>query len=244
LEENVLEQASGSEARERIINAAIRLFSQKGYDATRVNDIASAANVNKALIYYYFKSKEDILDFMVHSLLDNAVSITLDFIQSNIVQMIENGYLDIKPDRLHFVNDEAIEYFTQNTFKFCEQVVDYVIKNKHIIRILMLESLKNGKHRNSLFHFVDFFSSKENPIYKTISDVDRDFVYSDDMALFKFFFSIIPIVSFAAYFDDYKAASSLSDEELRSSFLRASRIIIISMISGSDILLRNSRVKI
>jgi len=237
-----LEQSSAKEARERIIDAAIQLFSQKGYDATRVNDIASTANVNKALIYYYFKSKEDILDYMVHSLLDNAVSIALDFIQTNIVQMVKNGYLDIKPDRLHFVNDEAIEHFMQNAVKFYERVVDYVIEKKDIIRILMHESLKNGKHQNSLFRFMDFMiGSEKNPIFKTISDADHDFVYSDDMVLFRFFFSIIPIISFAAYFDDYRAVTSMDDKELRSSFIRVSQIITASMVSGSDILLRNNR---
>ena len=234
-----------SEARERIINAAMQLFSQKGYDATRVNDIAGTANVNKALIYYYFKSKEDILDFMVQSLFDNAVSITLDFIQTNIVQMIKNGYLEMKSDRLHFVNDEAKDQFMQNAYKFYERVVDYVIKHKDIIRILMLESLKNGKHQNALFRFMEFMSGKEkNPILKTISNVDENFVYSDDMVLFNFFFSIIPIVSFAAYFDDYKAVSSLSDEKLRSSFLRVSEIITASLVPGSDILLRNKNFKV
>lgn len=240
-----MEQTAENEAKERIINAATQLFSQKGYDATRVSDIASTANVNKALIYYYFKSKEDILDYMVHSLLDDAVSIALDFIQTNVVQMVEDGYLDIKADRLHFVNDEAKKHFMQNAFKFYERVIDYVIEDKHVVRILMLESLKNGKHQNSLFNFMDFMrGNKENPVFKRLSEVDEDFVYSDDMVLFKFFFSIIPVVSFAAYFDDYKAVSSLSDEELRSSFLRASQIIAASMIAGSDILLRNNSVKV
>jgi hypothetical protein len=63
------------------------------------------------------------------------------------------------------------------------------------------------------------------------------------MVLFKFFFSIIPIVSFAAYFDDYKAVSSLNDNELRSSFLHVYQIITTSLISGSDILLRNNSTK-
>lgn len=235
-----MDKTTGSEAKERIINAAKELFSKKGYDATRVSDIANAAEVNKALIYYYFKSKEDILDFMVHSLFDNAVSITMDFIQVNIVQMIKNGYLDIKSDRLHFVSDEAIENFMQDISDFYERVVDYVIENRDIIRILMLESLKSGKHQKSLFHFMDFMANNEkNPIFKTISNAYHNFTYSDEMVLFKFFFAIIPVVSFAAYYDEYKAASYLSDEELRSSFLRVSKIITASMISGSDILLRS-----
>lgn len=227
------------DARERIINAAIELFSQKGYDATRVSDIASSANVNKALIYYYFKSKQDILDYMVNSLLNNAVSITLDFIQKNIVQMIKNRQLDIKPDRLHFVSDEAINSFLQSASKYHETIVDYVIENKDIVRILMLESLKSGKHQNSLFNFMKFMSGDEsNPIFKTISDADHDFAYSDEMVLFRFFFSVIPIVSFAAYYDDYKMLSSLDDKELRRSFLRVYQIIAASLVSGKDILLR------
>lgn len=235
----VLEKFSGREAKERIISAAIELFSHKGYDATRVSDIASAANVNKALIYYYFKSKQDILDFMVQSLLNNAVSFTMDFIHANIVQMIKTGELDILPDRLHFVDEKAVRLFMENTHKYFEHIVDYVIEQRDTIRILMLESLKNGKHQNALFRFTDFvINGESNPIFKTISDADQDFIYSDEMVLFNFFFGIIPIVSFAAYYDDYKSASALSDEELKSSFLRVSKIITASMISGSDILLR------
>lgn len=235
-----MEKTTGSEARERIINAAIELFSRKGYDATTVNDIAGAANVNKALIYYYFKNKQDILDFMVDSILNDAVSGALDYIQTNIVQMVRDGHLDIKPDRLHFANDEAINAFLQNSYKFYERVIDYVIAKKEIIRILVLESLKKGKHQNSLFRFMKFMSGNdENPFFKTISSADQDFVYSEEMVLFKFFFSIIPIVSFAAYFDDYKAVSSLSDAELRRSFMRVYHIINKSLISGSDILLRS-----
>ncbi|MGI5900803.1 MAG: TetR/AcrR family transcriptional regulator, partial [Christensenellales bacterium] len=50
------------EAKERILRASSRLFSEKGYDAARVSEIAHEAGVNKALIYYYFKNKEDILN--------------------------------------------------------------------------------------------------------------------------------------------------------------------------------------
>lgn len=235
-----MDKTSGAEAKERIIKASIELFSQKGYDATRVNDIASAANVNKALIYYYFKNKQDILDFMVQFLMTNAVSITMDYINTNIVDMIKKGYLDIEPDRLHFLDDDAIHMFLQNTYSFYERVVDYVIEHRDVIRILMLESLKSGKHQDLLFHFMEFMVNNEkNPIFKTISNADKDFDYSDEMVLFKFFFAIIPIVSFAAYYDDYKAASPLSDEELKNTFLSVSKIITSSMISGRDILLRS-----
>jgi len=77
------------EAKERILHAAIQLFSKKGFDATSVTEIAQSADVTKALIYYYFKSKEEILDSLVHSLLDSITSMTMDFVHANIVEMIQ-----------------------------------------------------------------------------------------------------------------------------------------------------------
>ena len=58
------------------------------------------------------------------------------------------------------------------------------------------------------------------------------------MTLFRFFFSVIPIVSFADYFDDFKAVSPLSGEELRNSFLSVYQAVINSLIAGSDILIK------
>ncbi len=45
-------------ARERIVRAATVEFAGKGYDGARIDAIALAAGVNKALVYYYFPSKE------------------------------------------------------------------------------------------------------------------------------------------------------------------------------------------
>jgi TetR/AcrR family transcriptional regulator len=46
--------------RAAILHAAENLFARAGLDGARTEAIASAAGVNKALLYYYFKSKEDI----------------------------------------------------------------------------------------------------------------------------------------------------------------------------------------
>ncbi len=233
-----MENKENIEARERIINASIELFSKKGFDAASVNEIAEQANVTKALIYYYFKSKEEILDSLVHSLMDNITSIAMDFIHANIVQTIKDGKLDIEPDRLRFVDEEARKRFSQNMTVYFEDILNYSIEHRAVIRILMLESLKSSKHHNDLFKIVDLTSS-DNIIFKTISEADKDFNYSDDMILFKFFFTTVPLFNFAAYYDDYKDISGLSDEKLLSSFLQSVSIIFSSLISGSNILLRN-----
>lgn len=48
------------DVKQRIIDAAIELFANKGYDASSISDISSSAGVNRALIYYYFKDKRDL----------------------------------------------------------------------------------------------------------------------------------------------------------------------------------------
>ena len=48
-----------------ILDAAEKLFSAKGYEAATVNDILAAVNIAKGTFYYYFKSKEDVLDALV-----------------------------------------------------------------------------------------------------------------------------------------------------------------------------------
>jgi len=50
------------EARPReILAAALRLFAERGYTATSLEDVAAAAGVTKGTIYYYFRNKETLL---------------------------------------------------------------------------------------------------------------------------------------------------------------------------------------
>ena len=48
------------QTRARILAAAIRQFSENGLAGARTEQIAEAAGVNKALLYYYFRSKDDL----------------------------------------------------------------------------------------------------------------------------------------------------------------------------------------
>ncbi|MCD6268211.1 MAG: helix-turn-helix transcriptional regulator, partial [Thermotogaceae bacterium] len=52
----------GKETRARILEAAKKAFSEKGFDGVSVDEIAKRAGVRKALIYYYFPSKEILFE--------------------------------------------------------------------------------------------------------------------------------------------------------------------------------------
>ena len=47
--------------REGILQAAARIFSEKGYHATSMQDIADAVDLQKASLYHHFSSKQEIL---------------------------------------------------------------------------------------------------------------------------------------------------------------------------------------
>lgn len=57
--------------KQTILQNAKKLFSQQGFNATSVNEIAEASNINKAMLYYYFKSKADIYEIVVQGILSD-----------------------------------------------------------------------------------------------------------------------------------------------------------------------------
>ena len=46
----------------KLLEAAVRLFAHKGYPATSTREIVEAAGVTKPMLYYYFQSKEGLLE--------------------------------------------------------------------------------------------------------------------------------------------------------------------------------------
>ena len=54
-----------ADKREHILIVAEKLFGDHGFDGTSVRDIAQHANVNLAMISYYFGSKEKMLEALL-----------------------------------------------------------------------------------------------------------------------------------------------------------------------------------
>ena len=68
--------------REEILEAAVFIFSQKGFHATSMQDIAEAVNLQKASLYHHVSSKQEILV----ELLDQALDLLIDQIQHVLEQ--------------------------------------------------------------------------------------------------------------------------------------------------------------
>lgn len=74
---------------ERIIEAARRVFLQKGFAATRTRDISEEAGINLALLNYYFKSKENLFSIVMAEKVDQFFSVILSIVNDNCLTLDE-----------------------------------------------------------------------------------------------------------------------------------------------------------
>ena len=58
----------GKERKQQLLDAAVGLFAERGYAATRIADICTAAGVAKGLFYWYFETKEALFIELVRSM--------------------------------------------------------------------------------------------------------------------------------------------------------------------------------
>ncbi len=75
-------------AKDRIFGAALELFCRKGYHATSVREIVEAARVTKPVLYYYFKSKEELF----HAILEE----TFEVFQRELRELCERKDLEFR----------------------------------------------------------------------------------------------------------------------------------------------------
>ena len=56
----------GSVTKDRILQVALKLFAQHGFEGARMEKLAAEVGINKASLYFHFKSKEEIFQELFH----------------------------------------------------------------------------------------------------------------------------------------------------------------------------------
>ena len=89
-----------------LLTAAVKLFSQQGFDATTTLEIAEAANVTEPVIYYHFKNKDGLFTHILVSIfaeyfarldkLENNTSTQFEKIE-NLIELHFRFVDDLKP---------------------------------------------------------------------------------------------------------------------------------------------------
>lgn len=82
---------------EEITAAALEAFAERGYAATRVDDVAKRAGVSKGLLYLYFKTKEDLFKAVIRSFVVpriDALRAIIDSSELSSEEFLRGPFLD------------------------------------------------------------------------------------------------------------------------------------------------------
>lgn len=147
-------QYKKDDIKEKIDNAALKIFVEKGYEKAKISNIATESNVSVGNIYRYYKSKEEIFySIAPESVLENLKSILIN--------------------KLTFAKDKtANELNSKNDFQLVnEEFIDYMIKNREQILIMFngskgtrYESLKDEAINYMIKNIKENYSKENNKI--------------------------------------------------------------------------------
>ena len=76
-----------NKTKRKIFETSMKLFAEKGYDATSIEEITATVGVAKGTLYYHFSSKEEIFNFLVEEgmkLLKNSIEIKTSNLDNSI----------------------------------------------------------------------------------------------------------------------------------------------------------------
>jgi AcrR family transcriptional regulator len=109
-------QARSAERRDAILAAALEEFSVRGFEATRLDDVAKRADVAKGTIYLYFRDKESLFQELIRAML------------TPLVGSIEAlGAIDVP---MSMLADRIVDLFVREV---------YETRRKDVIRLMIAE---------------------------------------------------------------------------------------------------------
>lgn len=88
-----------NKTKRKIFETSMKLFAEKGYDATSIEEITATVGVAKGTLYYHFSSKEEIFNFLVEEgvkLLKNSIAIKTDKLENSLDKLRAIVLIQIK----------------------------------------------------------------------------------------------------------------------------------------------------
>lgn len=147
--------------REQLLDRALELFSQRGYDAVGVQEIVEAAGVTKPTLYHYFDSKRGLLEALLRresSQLLSSVEKTSSY-QGDIVLTLEKitrAYFDFAQDRPTFYMMQYGMFFSPPDSEAHQAVLPYHQEQYELISGVFIKAAENhgnlrGRHQRYAF---------------------------------------------------------------------------------------------
>jgi TetR/AcrR family transcriptional regulator len=140
-----------------LLNCALTLFSQRGYDAVSVQAVVEAAGVTKPTLYHYFSSKRGLLDALIKretGLLLGRVFQAVDY-HGDLVLTLERivlAYFKFAQEHGSFYRMQLASYFSPPECESNQAMRPFIEEQKTILENLFIQAGQShgnlrGKHR-------------------------------------------------------------------------------------------------
>lgn len=128
-------------SREKILDAAITIFSQNGFEGARTRDIAALAKVNISTLHYHFQSKDNIYGCMIKKIheISSEHIMPIMIAQKEIIERSKN-------------KKEIIEAVKVMSLTFIEMITRP--EHKRFAKIIAFEQIDQSKHFKMIFESV------------------------------------------------------------------------------------------
>ena len=137
--------------KEQIIEAAEDLFAYYGYDKTTLSDIADKIGIKKNSIYYYFDSKEQLLNEIISDIFKTKVDL-FEEKSAGKTKVLEKLKIFLSVLIDHNFRDKNKPNVTPNAFLEISRVIDhsfqeFYLEAEKILNSILKEGIKNGELR-------------------------------------------------------------------------------------------------
>ncbi len=140
---------------EKIIAAARKLFTQKGFSATRTRDIAEEAGINLALLNYYFRSKQNLFQIIIEEKFDTLFGMIGPILSDKEVPLEEKISTLVASYTLMLLENEDLPLFVLSEIKSNEFILEKVKQNAELLSQPVIENqLKERGFTISSFNFI------------------------------------------------------------------------------------------
>ena len=136
--------------KELIIKSALSLFSEKGYKGTSVRDIATAANVNVAMINYYFGSKEGLFEKVIEHRASFLKTVFTDLFNNNTLSPIEKVDIIIEKTIERKFSDPGFHHLLHRELSLGrssesgDRISDLLLQNLVPVKAFIKNGIDNG----------------------------------------------------------------------------------------------------
>lgn len=142
---------AGDSTEQRIFDAAHEVFMQKGMDGAKMQEIADRAGLNKALLHYYYRTKEKLFEMVARSVINQAVPVVQKTIESDVplLEKIAN-FIDFYVDLIRrnpFVPLFIVSELNKHPEQFFEKVMPKELPKPHIFIKQVEDAIARGEIR-------------------------------------------------------------------------------------------------